>query len=123
MAKNVKKQGTSSADPAVQTSEKSAEMTTKESSGSKKSALQKTPKKSESAASEKSQKKKQPNKVKKYFRDLRSEVKKVVWPSRQEVLKNTSIVLLTMVVVAIFVWGVDNIFRFLLSLLLGASGS
>ena len=31
-------------------------------------------------------------KVRKYFRELRSELKKVVWPTPQQVLKNTAIV-------------------------------
>ena len=37
-------------------------------------------------------------KVKKYFRELRSELKKVVWPTPQQVLKNTAIVACCVVV-------------------------
>ena len=33
--------------------------------------------------------KKQPNKVVKYFKDLKSEFKKVVWPTKQQVINNT----------------------------------
>ncbi len=46
--------------------------------------------------------------VKKYFRDLRSEMKKVVWPSRSQVINNTGIVLSVMVIVALFLFGVDS---------------
>ena len=41
-----------------------------------------------------------------YFRELRSELKKVVWPTPQQVLKNTLIVL-ACVVVGVFIWLFD----------------
>ena len=37
--------------------------------------------------------KKEPNKVAKWFKDLKIEFKKVVWPTKQTVLTNTSVVL------------------------------
>ena len=46
-------------------------------------------------------------KVKKYFRELRSELKKVVWPTHQQVLKNAAIVIGCVLVVGIFIWLVD----------------
>ena len=42
-----------------------------------------------------------------YFRELRSELKKVVWPTPQQVLKNTLIVLACVVVVGVFTWLFD----------------
>ena len=56
----------------------------------------------------------------KYFRELRSELKKVVWPTPQQVLKNTLIVLVCVVVVGVFIWlfdfvarvGVDSLIKF-----------
>ena len=42
-----------------------------------------------------------------YFRELRSELKKVVWPTPQQVLKNTLIVLACVLVVGIFIWLFD----------------
>ena len=42
-----------------------------------------------------------------YFRELRSELKKVVWPTPQQVLKNTLIVLACVVVVGVFIWLFD----------------
>ena len=43
----------------------------------------------------------------KYLRELKSELKKVVWPTPQQVLKNTAIVLACVVVVGIFIWLFD----------------
>ena len=42
-----------------------------------------------------------------YFRELRSELKKVVWPTPAQVLKNTMIVLVCVLVVGVFVWLFD----------------
>ena len=46
-------------------------------------------------------------KVCKYFRELRSELKKVVWPTPKQVVKNTLIVLASVLVVGIFIWVFD----------------
>ena len=43
----------------------------------------------------------------KYFRELRSELKKVVWPTPKQVLKNALIVVGCVVVVGIFIWMFD----------------
>ena len=42
-----------------------------------------------------------------YFRELRSELKKVVWPTPQQVLKNTLIVAACVLVVGVFIWLFD----------------
>ena len=47
------------------------------------------------------------NKARKYFRELRSELKKVVWSTPQQVLKNTAIVVGCVVVVGVFIWVFD----------------
>ena len=46
-----------------------------------------------------------------YFRELRSELKKVVWPTAQQVLKNTLIVLACVLVVGVFIWLFDFVAR------------
>ena len=43
----------------------------------------------------------------KYFRELRSELKKVTWPSVQTVLKNTLVVVACVVCVGVFIWLFD----------------
>ena len=58
------------------------------------------------------------NKVLKYFKDLRSESKKVVWPSRKTVVTNTGVVLVTMVVTGLGVFGMDSLFAYLFKLML-----
>ncbi len=43
----------------------------------------------------------------KYFRELRSELKKVSWPTPKQVVKNTLIVAVCVLVVGVFVWMFD----------------
>ena len=43
----------------------------------------------------------------KYFRELRSELKKVVWSTPQQVLKNTAIVIGCVIVIGVFIWVFD----------------
>ena len=45
----------------------------------------------------------------KFFRELRSELKKVVWPTPQQVLKNTAIVVCCVIAVGVFIWLFDLI--------------
>lgn len=65
-------------------------------------------------------KKKKTNKVVKWFKDLKSEFKKVVWPSKKQVFNNTFVVLVTMVISSVFVGALDfgllKLFRFLLGI-------
>ena len=49
--------------------------------------------------------------IARYFRELRSELKKVVWPTAQQVLKNTLIVLACVLVVGVFIWLFDLVSR------------
>ena len=42
-----------------------------------------------------------------YFRELKSELKKVVWPTPQQVLKNALVVAACVLVVGIFIWLFD----------------
>ncbi|NMD43961.1 MAG: preprotein translocase subunit SecE [Clostridiales bacterium] len=44
-----------------------------------------------------------------WFRDMRAELKKVIWPSKKEIVDNTSISLAVMVASAVVVWGFDKI--------------
>ena len=45
--------------------------------------------------------------VRKYFRELRSELKKVVWPTPKQVAKNALVVVACVVVFGIFIWLFD----------------
>ncbi len=50
------------------------------------------------------------NAVKKFFKDFRGTCKKVIWPDRKTVLRNTLIVFVTVVIVGAGVWIVDFAF-------------
>ena len=41
--------------------------------------------------------------------DARTEVRKVVWPSRQETLQTLLIITIAVLVTALFLWGVDSV--------------
>ena len=43
----------------------------------------------------------------KYFRELKSELKKVTWPTPKQVAKNTLIVVACVLVVGAFIWVFD----------------
>ncbi len=45
--------------------------------------------------------------IARYFRELRSELKKVTWPTPKQVLKNTLIVIACVLIVGIFIWLFD----------------
>jgi preprotein translocase subunit SecE len=45
--------------------------------------------------------------TKQFFREVRAELKKVTWPSRKETIASTSVVLITVIMVAFFLGIVD----------------
>ena len=57
--------------------------------------------------------------VAKYFRELRSELKKVVWPNPQQVGKNTLIVAVCCTVIGAFIWVFDFVARVGIDALIG----
>ena len=57
--------------------------------------------------------------VRKYFRDLKSELKKVVWPTPHQVLKNTLVVAACVLVVGVFVWLFDFVAQVGINALIG----
>lgn len=56
--------------------------------------------------------------IRKYFRDTKSEVKKVVWPTRQQIVNNTGVVIACIIVVGAFIGVLDAVFTFGLQTLL-----
>lgn len=42
-----------------------------------------------------------------FFKDMRSELKKVVWPTKKQIVNNTLWVMILVIVVAVVVLGVD----------------
>ena len=47
------------------------------------------------------------NRFAKWFREMRSELKKVVWPTPKQIVNNTLVAVSVMVVAAIVIWAVD----------------
>lgn len=46
----------------------------------------------------------------KWFRELKSECRKIVWPGRQQTTNNTMVVVACVVIVGIIIWLLDLIF-------------
>ncbi|KUO52610.1 MAG: preprotein translocase subunit SecE [Desulfitibacter sp. BRH_c19] len=67
----------------------------------------------------KSQKKvKFTEKIVKFFKGVWSELKKVHWPTKKEIVTYTSVVLGAVAMVAVLIWIVDSAFSFVLSFIL-----
>ena len=60
------------------------------------------------------------SKVKKSLRELRSELKKVVWRTPQQVLKNTLVVAACVLCVGVFIWLFDFVAQVGITALIGA---
>ena len=54
----------------------------------------------------------------KYFRDVWGEFKKIVWPSRKQVINNTIVVFVTCLVFAVAIWVLDIVFGLLRGLII-----
>ncbi|MCH9769553.1 MAG: preprotein translocase subunit SecE [Gammaproteobacteria bacterium] len=57
-----------------------------------------------------------------FVKSARVELRKVVWPNRQETVQTTLIVVVMVVITAIVLWGLDNLFLWLVGLLTGQRG-
>jgi len=57
------------------------------------------------------------NKITKFLREVRSEMRKVSWPNRKELITYTIVVLVTVLIVAVFTGVVDVIITAVLNLL------
>lgn len=59
------------------------------------------------------------NKVAGFFREVKQELDKVVWPSKDELFGSTGVVILTTLILAAFIGVVDFVLSILLRILLG----
>jgi preprotein translocase subunit SecE len=57
-----------------------------------------------------------------FARESRAEVRKVVWPTRQETVQTTMMVIFTVVLIGIFLWLVDMALLWAVRLLTGQGG-
>ena len=53
------------------------------------------------------------------LKEARVEIRKVVWPTRQETMQTTLIVVAVVLVMALLLWGLDSLLGWLVSLIVG----
>ena len=51
--------------------------------------------------------------------EARTEIRKVVWPTRTETTHTTMIVVIVVIIVAIILWGLDSFLSWLIALIIG----
>ncbi len=56
--------------------------------------------------------------VGKFLKGVRSELKKVNWPSRKELINNTNVVIITCILITALLWVLDTTFGYGLNLFL-----
>lgn len=54
-----------------------------------------------------------------FFRDSRAELRKVVWPTREETMQTTLVVVAMVIILALLLWGLDGILVWLIGWLTG----
>lgn len=54
-----------------------------------------------------------------FFREARVELRKVVWPTREETMQTTLVVAVMVVILALLLWGMDSILVWLIGWLTG----
>lgn len=85
-------------------------------------AVQKESVSSDKKAKAPKKKEKKPNRVLRWFKDLRGELKKVTWPTAKDTLKNVGIVIVCVIFVGIFIWVFDFLARAVIDALLQLFG-
>ena len=60
--------------------------------------------------------------IAKWWREMRSELKKVVWPAPKQVVNNTVVALAVMACSAIVIWGFDEIAQMIVRAVLSLAG-
>ena len=60
--------------------------------------------------SEAAKTKKSGTRITRFFKEVKSELKKVTWPSKKQVTKNTLVVIAAVVLIGIVIWVLDLIF-------------
>ena len=62
------------------------------------------------------------DKVKKFFNDVYIELQKVAWPSKEELIGSTAVVLIMSIIMAIFVGAVDKVLGLFINVLVKIAG-
>ena len=62
------------------------------------------------------------DRIKTWFREMKSELKKVIWPTRQQLFNNTLVSVVVMVASALVLWGFDLLAGGLVNALIKLAG-
>ena len=53
------------------------------------------------------------------FKEAKNEVRKVVWPTRQETLQTTAMVVVVVLLIGLMLWGLDTLLGWIVSSIIG----
>ncbi len=59
------------------------------------------------------------DKITGFFADVNKEMKKVTWPTREQLIEATLVTIVMVLVASIFVFGIDKVFEIMLRLIYG----
>ena len=82
---------------------------------SKETVSSKTQKKAKTPAKKKDKK---PNRILRWLKDMKGELKKVTWPSGKDTLRNVLVVIACVIVVGVFIWVFDFVAKLVVEALL-----
>ena len=60
--------------------------------------------------------------VKKWLREMRSELKKVIWPTKKQTANNTLVAVVVMAASAVVIWGFDELAPFVIRAVITLAG-
>ena len=60
--------------------------------------------------------------IAKWWREMKSELKKVIWPTPKQTAKNTAVALVVMLVSAVVIWGFDEIAQLIVKAVISIAG-
>lgn len=58
------------------------------------------------------------NSVVRFFKEIKSEFKKITWPSREDIIKTTEVVFITLALFVLIIWLYDSVFGTVLKFIL-----
>lgn len=54
-----------------------------------------------------------------FMQSSRTEVRKMVWPTRAETIQTTAVILVVVILVALFLWGLDRLLAWTMRMIIG----
>jgi len=58
-----------------------------------------------------------------YLKSVRAEAARVTWPTRNEVVSLTVLILVMSIILTLYIWGIDGVVAFILRLIVGSGTS